>query len=356
MSFSAGAGPVISPAELARSPAWFPLDFEAADAVRLLQLDEAAYCSASFLDQRLLHLNYARATLATTVLRSAAALVQPRLHYLFHTGHVGSTLLSRLIGAHPGFFSLREPALLRAAAEAASPAADVAVAGTAALPLPEVLALLSRTWRPTQHAVVKVSSFVSELADALLASSAAAAAIFVYATPLNYLRGILAGPNSRTESRHLAPQRLARLRRRLGAAGWHCDPRSEGEQVAMSWLCEMAALQQAAERHRARILWVNFDSFLAEPLAGLRLILHALGAAPSAAEVQALIAGPIMGRYSKAPEHAYDAQLRRAVLQSADQEHATEIRRGMEWLQQLAPRNAAVRGVLESLQARQGPI
>ena len=241
---SASTAP-ISTAALLRSPAWFPLDVVGPQAVRLLHLDEAAYRDSSFLDQRLLHAGHARLVLAPAQLKCAAAQLAPRLHYIFHIGHVGSTLVSRLLGAQEQLFALREPALLRALAEgtlsAQLPAAE--------LSLRDILALLARTWRPGQRAVVKVSSFVSEWADPLLESSEQAAALFMFAEPLTYLRTIFAGANSRAESRLLAPLRLRRLLRRLGASDWGCDPRSEGEEVAMSWLCEM--MLPAAGRARS---------------------------------------------------------------------------------------------------------
>ena len=242
-------------AELRDSPAWYPLE-AVGDAVQLLRLAASDYAAASFLDQRLLQGGYPRARVAPALLAVAAAALAPCRHYLFHIGHVGSTLLSRLIGAHAGCFALREPALLRA----------LAAAPAAAPPLEVVLALLGRAWRPGQVAVVKATSFVSEIADAILTSSGAPRALFVYAAPLAYVRGILAGANSRAETRALAPARLQRLVRRLHGA--QCDPRSEGELVAMSWLCEMLTLEQAASRHPEGILWVDFDRFLASPARG----------------------------------------------------------------------------------------
>jgi hypothetical protein len=326
--------------ELVQSPAWFPLEATDGASIRFVRLDEAAYRAASFLDQRLLHAAPPQALLAAGLARHAAAQLTPRPHYVFHIGHVGSTLVSRLIGARESFFSLREPALLRALA-----------GGGAALPLPDVLALLARTWRPAQRAVVKVSSFVSELAQPLLASGDAPRAIFMYVTPLAYLRTIFAGPNSRQESRALAPQRLRRLLRRLAGGDLPAEPRSEGEQVAMSWLTEMTCLRQAADRHAAQILWLDFERFLATPQECLQRVFQALGAAQPPAEVAALLAGPIMRSYSKAPEHAYDAQLRRELLYAADLDNAVEIRRGLAWLGSLAQRHPQVAATLQAVEA-----
>jgi hypothetical protein len=334
------------PEDLVRSPAWFPLRLSANDAVTLVWLDEPAYAAASFLDERILEHRPKQATCPLETVRTAAAALKPPCLYVFHTGHVGSTLISRLIGAHAGFFSVREPKLMRAFVDDPTQSAP---AGAPAFPLrlDAVLALFSRTFRPEQRAVLKATSIVNEIAESILGCAERPSAIFMFASPLNYLRGILAGPNSRIEARMLAPSRLRRLVRRLGP-GWYSEPRSEGEQVAMNWLCEMTALYQAGARSRAPVLWVDFDVFLGEPAPGLESIVHALGGTSSSGEIETLVSGPIMRRYSKAPEHAYDALLRREVLMSADWEHGGEIRRGMEWLGHSARRHSTVHAVLES--------
>jgi len=335
---------VIRAEELTCSPAWFPLESDAAG-LDLLALDEAAYRQASFLDQRLLRGGHAqdRATLAEV--QAAAAQLRPRAHYIFHTGHVGSTLISRLVGELPDrFFSLREPALLRAAAAAPASGADAAQPQLCAL-----LGLLSRTWRPAQRAVIKPTSFVSELAARVLSMSESPRAIFLYAAPPAYLASILIGPNSRAESRLLAASRRARLLRRLSGAPWRSDPASEGEQVALSWLTEMLALAEAAQACGGQLLWLDFDRFLRAPHEGLTAVLRALGADPSAREVAALLDAPLMRQYSKAPEHAYDAQLRWELLKSAQHEHGAEIHRGLEWLARLAREHQPVRELLEAV-------
>jgi hypothetical protein len=325
---------VLCESDLLPSPAWFPVgQARSAGDLAFVNLDQTAYAAASFLDERILALNPPRATASLATIRSAAASLPPRAHYIFHTGHVGSTLVSRLIGAHASFFSLREPGLLRALALGSSPQHAESDVST-------LVALLSRTWWPGQRAVIKATSFVNELAADLLGLSVESVAILMYASPANYLRGILGGPNSRVESRSLAPLRLKRLDRRLGldrppAGTSQSQPRAEGEQIAMSWLSEMAALYQAAQRYPSRVLWVDFDAFLREPVAGLQNILRALGVECPVADVQALVANPIMRQYSKGPEHSYDAALRREVLALAEWEHPVELRQGMEWLRQV---------------------
>jgi hypothetical protein len=329
--------PALTAEEIARSPAWYPLETLPSGEVRLVQLEEAAYLEASFLDQRILALGYNQASCRAALLEAAAARLTPGAHYIFHTGHVGSTLISRLLGAHPGIFALREPALLREFAAAGRP--------RSALTLRTVQALLSRTWRAGDRVLIKATSFVSELAATILGGAERPTAICVYASPLAYLRGILAGPNSRLECQQLALVRRERLSRRFRDSGWCPELRSEGETIAMSWLCEMSALEAAARRCRSQVLWVDFDAFLGEVAAGLSAMLRALGVTPCVAALEAIVSGPVLRQYSKAPQHAYDAALRRELLESADREHAVEIRRGMAWLEAASARDAAIAAV-----------
>lgn len=326
--------------DIAGSPAWLPLECADSGTMRLVRLDESAYRAASFLDRRILGSAPEQTVCPTAVVAQAAATLVPGAHYLFHIGHVGSTLVSRLVGECAGFFSVREPAMLRAVAS--NPTRNFG-----GLDLVGVLSLLARTWRGDQRALIKATSFVGEIAEPILEIDRDSRAIFMYTPAPAYLRCILGGPNSRVEARTLAPSRLARLRRRLAPAAPE-EPRSEGEWIAMSWLAEMASLRTAADRFGSRVLWCDFDEFLSAPAAVLERLLHSLGATPSASEVETLVAGPIMHRYSKAPEHAYDAALRRSVLESAEREHGAEIRRGTQWLARLAGRHTLIDALLRS--------
>jgi len=356
---------VIRAEDLSQSPTWFPLELTGPESVRLIRLDEAAYRAASFLDQRILAASPEETLCSTEVLRAAAAELAPALNYIFHIGHVGSTLISRLIGEHTRFFSLREPALLREMGAGGEPAPGESTAPlrTEALSLGVLLRLLARTFHPGQRAVVKASSFVSETAPLILAGSEKPAAVFMYAQPAAYLRGILGGPNSRIEAQRLAPSRLKRLVQRLGPGEWQAGLRSEGEYLAMSWLCEMTALNEAASAPgegdhaaRTRVLWVDFDAFLADPISGLSEIVRALGGSPGAREIEELVTGPLMRQYSKAPEHAYDANLRQQVLAAAERQYGAEVRRGMDWLQNVAVRHPIIGQVLESREPRRQAI
>lgn len=320
---SASPPTVLDRDALTRNPAWLPVQILAPGTVRWLRLTESGYRSASFLDARIQHSGLPQGLCPLSTATAAAGDLAPSAQFIFHIGHVGSTLLSRLAGEHPDVFSVREPTLLRAAAQ-------TPVTSDKALTLPQQLALLSRTWRPGQRALIKTTSFVNEIAADLLACAPDSRAILLFTPALTYLRAILAGPNSRLETRTLAPSRLERVQRRAG--GSLPAPHREGEWVAMSWLCEMSALEEVAARFDGRVRWMDFEGFLLEPAAQLAAMLASLGLEPDRRIIAQTIAGPLMQRYAKAPEHPYDRSLRREVLAQAARDHAWEIQAGLDWL------------------------
>jgi hypothetical protein len=332
--------------ELGRSPELFPYALDLpGDSVAFIRLEKSGYERASFLDARLLTPQTSQRALAWTQLGAAieAAQLTERCGFIFHIGHVGSTLLSRLIGTHTGVFSLREPLILRSFAqmrdEPAQPRAWTDFNGRLGIGLQ----LLSRTFETRQLAVVKATSFVSELAAELLGRASMPKAVLMFVSPESYIATILGGPNSRQEAKLLAPSRLWRLHRRIGNEAWQLADLSEGEVLALAWACEMSALAQAANSSSGRVLQVDFDRFLVDPAAVLLSVLRHFDIPAAATDVRAILEGPDMRRYSKAPEHVYDAALRRDVLNQARAVNSAEIRRGLAWLDRTAARFAPVR-------------
>ena len=333
---------------LARSPQMFPHLLEPrSDSVSFVDLTRAEYEKASFLDGRILTPQTRVRTLPWRDVAEAveSAGLKERCGLIFHIGHVGSTLLSRLIGAHPGAFALREPGVLRTFAQIMSePAAVTGLwsGDDAERRMNGMLKLFSRTFESGQLAVIKATSFVSELSEALLARSSRPRAVLMYVSPESYIATILGGPNSREEAKILAPSRLRRLHKRLGREVWSAESLSEGERLAVAWVCEMLGLAAAAAGAGERAARVNFDEFLVDPSSLLGILRH-FGIDANAAEARAILDGPDMRRYSKAPEYAYDRALRVAVLNQARELHGHEIRRGLAWLDRAADQFAQVR-------------
>jgi hypothetical protein len=340
------------PEILGRSPELFPHELDVRnDSVAFIRLSQADYAQASFLDARILtpHTIGQRVAWRQVAASIAAASLPERCYFILHIGHVGSTLLSRLTGAHPRVFALREPMILRTLAQIQS-APEIPPhawsGGDFEARLGGCLKLLSRTFDAQQRAVVKATSFVSELAAELLSRASAPKALMMYVAPESYLATVLGGPNSRQEAKILTPSRLRRLHRRIGREEWRLGSLSEGEALALGWACEMSALAHAARAAGARVLRVDFDRFLAAPSAHLAAALRHFDIDATPSQVHAILQGPDMRRYSKAPEHAYDAALRLEVLNAARATHGAQIRGGLAWLERAAAQFPPVRDAL----------
>jgi len=337
---------------LRRSPELFPHALDAVgDTMKFVRLQRTDYDAASFLDERVLtpRTGISIVPWADAAQAIAAAGLEERCHFIFHIGHVGSTLLSRLLGAVPSVLSVREPLVLRTLSQVRGSTARVPWAedGHAfEAHLCGCLKLLSRTFEAPQMAIVKATSFVSEMAAELLSRRSSPKAVLMYVSAESYLATVFGGPNSRREAALLAPSRWQRLQRRVGALPSTTAPVGEGETLAMSWACEMAGLTAAAGMAGERALRLDFDRFLAEPARWLGAVCRHVDLQTSAAELDALLAGPLMRSYSKGLEHAYDASLRTDVLNHARHVHGLEIRRGLRWLDRLAAGHAALGGVL----------
>ena len=115
------------------------------------------------------------------------------LHFIFHTGHVGSTLVSRLLDETGVVLSLREPLPLRTLADAH----DVlgrpdSLLSDAQFQL--VLGVFMRLWArgydSTRGIVVKATSSAGRLAVPILAGGERSRAIYMSLSAEPYLAGV----------------------------------------------------------------------------------------------------------------------------------------------------------------------
>jgi hypothetical protein len=192
---------------------------------------------------------------------------------------------------------------------------------------------MSRPFDEAETACVKVTSFASEIAPDLV--PAGERALFMYASPRNYVASILAGENSVKELHVLATSRSQRMADRLRGLGEGQE--SDAHRAAAAWACEMTSLEQAADRMEDRhIEWVNFDRMLGDvPDAIMRAADH-FGFATDADMVGRVADGPLMRRYSKATEYDYSPALRRELIADAERQHARDIADALAMLERAA--------------------
>ncbi len=323
------------------------------DRLLLMRVSEDDLRAASFLDQRLLEpeqgkqqraMQWADWSTIEPQTQDVRQTARDDARFIFHIGHVGSTLLARLLGEAPDTLALREPQLLRQFAELRrleGLAHSSWPPGRVAQRLPFARKWLSRTFNPNQRALIKATSFVSDIAADLIEDTRKA--VFLTLSPERYLQTILAGEASRQELSVLSGTRLQRLNNRLEGPGINLWDLDEARRAAMAWACEMTALCEATNEN---VMWQDFDDFLAAPAQTLAQTAAHLEVALSPQQAESWVKGPIMHRYSKAPEQGYSPELREEVLARAAKDRESDIAGALAWLEEAAKKYPVIASAL----------
>lgn len=331
------------------SPSWFPHIADLAnDVLWFSQMSREDFRAASFLDQRVLTPQIPRQQIAWDALLNVTISPAAPPNWIFHIGHVGSTLISRLLGESDKILSLREPQILRdlaGVAENVDQPWSRWTADTYAQRQAQTVSLLGRTFASDQRSLIKASSFVSTIADHLIGD---AKAMFLFVSPKAYIETILAGPASLQETRFMAPDRARRLFDNLEDVPFKLADCNVIELIAASWLCEMTTLVSAARKFGPeQILWLDFDQFLVDPTQAIVDISGFLDANIDPQLAGNLANGPIMRTYSKAPEHAYGTDLRRQLLQQSASQYGPAISQALNWIEKLASQHMLIADTIE---------
>ena len=320
----------LAPEEIARDATWLAQALDPnAGMLRLVAMDHGSYRAASFLDDRLMQQPVdAQIVPWPDVEAAVEGDRRTDARWIFHIGHVGSTLVSRLLGELDRVLGIREPRLLR---DLALSPADVRCRYIQSVPK-----LMSRTFGQDEIACVKATSFASEIAAELVAPGERV--LFMYASPQNYVASILAGENSIKELHALADHRS----QRLAARGIQLPPdRNDAERAAAAWACEMTALEGAAiGMTDRRIEWADFDSMLENMEAELTRVAAFFGFEADPRRLRDIAGGALMQRYSKALEYEYSPRLRAELIADASRRHEHEIAGALAMLAAAAEKSA----------------
>ena len=331
------------------------VDF-AAEKVLLVRLDAKAYRTASFLDDRMLGPGTQGAWVPVgAVDRASRSVSNARpVHFIFHTGHVGSTLVSRLLDDTGTVLSLREPLPLRTLAEthdALRRSDSLLSEPQFQLALATFMRLWGRGYEGTRCVVVKATSSAGRLAVPILTRNEASRAVYMNLRAEPYLATLLAGQNSPADLRGHGPERMRRLQARLAAPLPPLHSLSIGELAAMSWLAESCTQRDAVERFPERVVALDFEQFLPTVAESMARILAHFALPQDARYLSGVAGSPALARYSKAPEYAYSPSVRREVLRDSRRNNREEIRKGMAWLERLAQSEGALAQVVNAPEA-----
>jgi hypothetical protein len=312
------------------------------DQVLLTELPKAERKAASFLDNRALKPDTRRQWLPWEIIASIMD-TEPHTrhpHYIFHTSHCGSSMLSRLLEYADDTECLREPVPLRTLA------IDMADSrgGRAFLTRKQQLhrlEVLSKMWsRSSKHTIIKATSVCTDLRPYVLSSTNEAKAIFIYNRAKRHIETLLSSKNPIPELKGFAQLRIQRLRQATGL-----DLRLEdlglGQLAALSWLSETTSIATEPELSNKTAL-VEFDSFLQQPKKNLIRLFNHLELPNSEETAVTASESAVMKTYSKAPDTAYNANTRAEILSKTREQFKTEIHSGISWIEKNAKKSKLI--------------
>lgn len=327
---------------LRASPGWFlhQLDL-AGERALLVALTPAEIRAAAFLDERVLGGN--RAGFWAPLPRVLAALGPAPArtpHAIFHIGHCGSTLLSRLLDGIPGTLGLREPLPLRTLAalreELPSPLARLD-ATQWQTHFDALLAALARRPAGVEQVVVKATSSANALIAPWLAHDDARG-VLLSVRLVPYLATILKSASARSDALTFAAARLGALHALVDDSSLRLPPLAAAERIALGWLAELARFDATRRTHAAQALALDFDDFLAWPARSLAAVAAHLRLPHDEATIANALDPAVLGSYAKATDHAYDAAARAADLAESQRRFRDEIDAGLRFAERTIAR------------------
>lgn len=321
---------------------------EAAAKGLVIEADREFYRQAIFLDQRALSERTKGAWiplegLMQTVLsaREPAA----KSHFIFHIGHCGSTLISRLLEAAGGNLALREPLVLRTL----SGLWQAAAAGTGPLK-PDAVSrqvefharLLGRTFEAAEVAIIKATSFTSNLGPALLALNPANRAVLMAMSAEAYVATMLGAVEYAADLQGFAPARYHSLTAHLGQPDFELSELSMGRLAGLAWASELLKLQVIASRAPGQSRFLDFDAFLAAPRSSLEAVCGFFDLPIDQQGLDRAMQSPVLNQYSKAPDHRFDAAARQRRIAEAKARLGTDIEEGLAFIAGLTRRHPSL--------------
>ncbi|MEZ5460916.1 hypothetical protein [Dokdonella sp.] len=319
-----------------------------------VRLTEADLRAASFLDERLgLQGRDGFWVTLETLSAISAAVADPveAPHYIFHIGHCGSTLISRLLDKDGNLLGLREPLALRelsaARRELDSPLSRVSAAQWSAL-FDGSLKLLGRGFSPGQRALIKATSTCNDLIESALEHDSASRLILLHIPLESYMATMLKGQGGGLDALHGAPARLQYLHETLGAESPRLHELGHAEILAMGWLSELLRFRRAADADagKGRIMMLDFEQWLEQPDALLDAARKHLGLSGRATSAGAVAQWPEMRAYAKSPAHAYSPADRIHDLDLSRRKFASEIADGLRFAEHMAKRHPELQALL----------
>lgn len=295
------------------------------DHALFLPMDRRCYERSIFFDARIkpLQQHIIRVPLAPLfAARSQYAVREPRIGWIFHMAHTGSTLLSRALDIPGKDLVIREPIPLRALGVTAG------VNGAATNDrLQLAVTMLDRRYAVDQPVIVKANVPVNVIVPDLLALSYYSKAVFLHFGLEDYLTAILRSPQHRLWVDQVC------MEIGLGASA-ETGPLTDlhsAEKAAALWLYQIRVYVSALEKYPATHS-LDANTLFDDPVSTLTASSEYFECALDDTEVRQITSGPLFSTYAKNPLAAFDNSRRKARVSETRVSLVDDIALAKSWL------------------------
>ena len=260
-------------------------------------------------------------------------------HFIFHLGHAGSTLISRMLDEIPDVFGMREPIIIRpiAIARNLSAAGKIETSEEKIHQDLQVLyLLLTRRFSPDEIMIMKTTSICANLSHDLIGfNNDNKGLVLSVSAEVN-----LANQMDKEQPKDIEAfslHRLFALQKREPGIEMDLKTMSRAELIALNWMGEVVELYDLVTGPmKDRILSVDFDKFLNNKAAYVEKILKHFSLPGDAATVKRLTNSRVFDAYAKKPDFKYTAENRAGILTESRMLNHRKIKEGLALVEGLA--------------------
>lgn len=301
------------------------------DFARFVPMTRETYARSIFFDRRLqpAKQGFINVPLEPLLAHVAQAGFQPpRIRFIHHFAHSGSTLLARALD-HPGNLVIREPVHLRQLGVSAGAATSGPLPARVSELLALSLTMLSKRFAPGSTVIVKGNVPISLLSGAIADVDVGQPAILLHFPLDDYCAAVLRTPNHQhwvgavTDEIGLGRDPLVGDITQLTVA----------EKAAALWYAIMKRFEQLLALHPA-MRSLDANQMFDRPAEAIAAASDLLGAGLNYKDAKAVADGPLFSTYSKNPGIPFDETKRRERSDQAKAQLAAELRAARRWVQQ----------------------
>lgn len=317
--------------DLLHNPDFYLFGFENEDAL-FLRMNRESYAQSIFFDGRIVTLDDNVIRVSSTQLLASTpqmAAASPRIGWIFHMAHTGSTLLSRALDRPGKTLVIREPMTLRALGVEAGASHKSSLASEHwRKRLHLSLMMLDRRYLDHETVLVKANVPVNCIIPEALAEASNPKALLLHFGFEDYLTAILRGPNHRKWVESIFSELRLGEYPETGQSG----ELQTAQMAAALWLFQIRAYADVlAANPGVRSLDANilFD----EPLFCLTAASDYFDCPMGEDEARRIVSGDLFSTYSKNPNAPFDNTHRKARVAETRAALADEMVIARRWIE-----------------------